>query len=403
VRLAACFLLLCATLCAEPPAGKGFVRTDGRSLVTPQGQKLILRGIGLGNWFVPEGYMLQLDKGAGSAREIERLFNELIGPAEAADFWREYRKRYVTERDIQQIRAFGFNSVRIPLHYKFFLSGGEEFQLLDQTVAWCRKAGLYVILDLHCAPAGQTGTNIDDSWGYPWLFESKRDQETTVALWKRLAARYATDPAVLGYDLLNEPIPPFPGLAKYNASLEPLYRKITKAIREVDPNHVVILEGAQWASNFDVFGPPQDGNTLYSFHKYWTAPAQDVIQPYLDFRERHNVPVWLGESGENSDQWIADFTRMLEKNEVGWCYWPYKKMGASSAVATIAKPVYWDEVVAYASEPGTSGATEQRIAKRPTLEHSREALRDLLDKILLANCRLNAGYVHALGLKPPAR
>jgi endoglucanase len=397
VRLA-CFLLFGGILCA----GQSFVHTEGRILVTPKGQKLVLRGMGLGNWFVPEGYMLQLDKGAASPREIERLVNELLGPAEAADFWREYRRRYVTEQDIQLIRASGFNSIRIPIHYKFFLSEGEEFQLLDQAISWCRKAGLYVILDLHCAPAGQTGTNIDDSWGYPWLFESKRDQDTTVDIWKRLAARYKNEPAVLGYDLLNEPIPPFPGLAQYNASLEPLYQRITRAIREVDPNHVVILEGAQWASNFAIFGPPQDRNTLYSFHKYWTAPTQAVIQPYLDFRERYSVPVWLGESGENTDQWIAEFTQVLEKQEVGWCYWPYKKMGASSAVVTIPKPVYWDEVVAYASEPGTSAATEQRIVKRPTLEHSRDAFRDLLEKIQVANCRLNSGYVRALGLNPPA-
>ncbi len=392
-------MLLCASLCAAD----GFVHADGRHLVTPDGQKLILRGIGLGNWLVPEGYMLLVDKGAASPREIERLFNELIGPSAADDFWREYRKRYVTEADIQSIRAAGFNSVRIPFHYKFFLSEGEGFALLDQAIAWCRRAGLYVILDMHCAPAGQTGTNIDDSWGYPWLFESPRDQELTVNIWKRMAARYKDDPTVLGYDLLNEPIPPFPGLAKYNDSLEPLYRRIAQSIRAVDSHHVIILEGAQWASNFGVFGPPQDKNTLYSFHKYWTAPTQDVIQPYLGFRERYNVPVWLGESGENTDEWIGKFTQVLEKNEVGWCYWPYKKMGASSAVATISKPAYWDEVVAYASEPGTSGATERRILKRPSLEHSREAFRDLLEKILLANCKTNVGYVRALGLNPAAK
>src|SRR6266568_4046825 len=125
VRLAACCLLLLATL----SGAERFVHTYGRNLVTPQGEKMILRGIGLGNWFVPEGYMLRLDKGAASPREIERLVNELIGPAEASDFWREYRRRYVTEQDIALIRAVGFNSIRIPFHYKFFLAEGEEFEL----------------------------------------------------------------------------------------------------------------------------------------------------------------------------------------------------------------------------------------------------------------------------------
>src|SRR5581483_570457 len=120
---------------------------------------------------------------------------------------------------------------------------------------------------------------------------------------------------VLGYDLLNEPIPPLPYLQKYNAALEPLYKRITTAIRLVDPNHVVILGGA-----------PFDPNAMYTFHKYWMEPNRASIQEYLDFRDRYNVPVWLGESGENNDDWIAKFRTLLEQNGIGWCFWPYKKM-----------------------------------------------------------------------------
>ena len=123
----------------------------------------------------------------------------------------------------------------------------------------------------------------------------------------------ATTPPSLGYDLLNEPIPHFPQLKKYNSQLEPLYRRITKAIREVDPDHLIFIGGAQWDSNFQVFGPPFDSKLVYQFHKYWTAPSQDVIQEYLDFRGRYDVPIWLGESGENTDQWIADFVHTLPK------------------------------------------------------------------------------------------
>ena len=394
------FLLLIG---ASLNAQSRFVRTEGKYLVTPGGEKLLLRGINLGNWLEPEGYMFQLEGGPASPREIEGLFNELIGPADAAAFWREYRDHYITQRDIAFLRKAGFNSVRVPLHYKFFLDGGEGFALLDPLVAWCRQAGLWVILDLHCAPGGQTGTNIDDSWGYPWLYESPRDQDLTVEWWKRVAGHYRDEPIILGYDLLNEPVPHFPLLAKYNSVLEPLYRRISSAIREVDRNHVIVLGGAQWDSNFKVFGPPFDRNVIYTFHKYWTAATQDVIQEYLDYRDKYQVPVWMGESGENTDQWIEQFVRLLEKNEVGWCFWPYKKMEQTSSVTSFAKPAHWEEIVAYAKMPGNSGDAEKRIAARPSLEHSREALRDLLERIRFENCRVNAGYLQALGLNAAAK
>ena len=391
----ALFLLFAGVLCAQ----SSFVHTQARSLVTPDGQRLLLRGINLGNWLEPEGYMFLFEGGAQAPREIEELFNELVGPEEAAKFWLTYRDEYITQRDIAFIQKAGFNSVRIPLHYKFFAAGGEGFGYLDRVIEWCSKAGLWVILDLHCAPGGQTGTNIDDSWGYPWLFESPQEQQATIDVWKRLAEHYRDNETVLGYDLLNEPIPHFPRLQQYNSRLEPLYRRIAAGVREVDPNHVLILGGAQWDSNFKVFGAPFDKNVMYTFHKYWMPPEQSAIQEYVDFRDRYNVPVWLGESGENNDQWIGQFVRLLEKNGIGWCFWPYKKMQKSSAPISFEKPVHWDEIIAYVKQPGGTVNAEKRLALRPSLADSREALNDLLVKIRFENCNVNAGYLEALGLR----
>jgi endoglucanase len=390
----AVFLLFAGVLCAQ----SSFVHTQGKSLVTPDGQKLMLRGINLGNWLEPEGYMFLFEGGAQAPREIEQLFNELVGPEEAQKFWRTYRDEYITEQDIAFIHKAGFNSVRIPLHYKFFSADGEGFAYLDRVIEWCKKAGLWVILDLHCAPGGQTGTNIDDSWGYPWLFESPQEQQATIDVWKRLAQHYRDNQTVLGYDLLNEPIPHFPQLQQYNARLEPLYRRIATGVREVDSNHVLILAGAQWDSNFKVFGAPFDKNVMYTFHKYWMPPEQKAIQEYVDFRDRYSVPIWLGESGENDDKWIAEFAKLLETNDIGWCFWPYKKMMKSSAPVSFEKPVHWDAIVAYAKEPGNTGEAEKRLGMRPSLADSRAALDDLLVKIRFENCKVNKGYLEALGL-----
>ena len=393
-------MIVAALLAGVVPcaAQSQFVHAKGKELIGADGKPLMLRGINLGNWLVPEGYMFRLEKGPSSAREIDALFRELAGPDTTDAFWRDWRDTYISRDDIQLIRKAGFNSVRIPLHHGLFAENGPGFPLLDRAIGWCKEAGLLVILDLHAAPGGQTGTNIDDSWGYPWLFESQKAQEDTITLWRRLARRYSNDTTVLGYDLLNEPIPHFAELRKYNPALEPLYKRIVAAVREVDKNHVVILGGAQWDTNFKAFGPPFDSNIMYTFHKYWTAPTRDVIQEYLDYRDRHNVPIWMGESGENKDEWIAKFTALLEDDRVGWCYWPYKKMDQTSSVVTFARPAHWDEIVAYATLPGGVGAAEKKIASRPSLERAREALADLLKQVRFENHRVNEGYVKAVGL-----
>src|SRR5271165_1061348 len=303
-----------ALISLSATAQRGFVRTDGPRLIDPSGQTLLLRGTSVGNWLVQEGYMFHFDGGPQSAREIEALSNELLGPEAAAMFWHEYRERYVTRDDIQFLKRTGMNSIRVPIHYKFFQGDDAEgFRLLDRVIEWSREAGLYIIIDMHCAPGGQTGTNIDDSWGYPWLYDSPEAQQQTIDTWRRIAAHYRDSTTVLGYDLLNEPIPHFSELQKYNSKLEPLYRRIVAAVREVDQNHIVILGGARWDTNFSVFGPPFDKNTMYTFHKYWMPPEQSQIQEYVDFRDKYHVPIWLGESGENEDVWIAKFRELLEK------------------------------------------------------------------------------------------
>jgi hypothetical protein len=391
--------ILIAAPCPATAQQRGFVHTDGTRLVDDEGHALMLRGTNLGNWLVQEGYMFHFEHGPQSAREIEALTNELLGPEAAEKFWHTYRERYVTRDDIQFLKQAGFNSVRVPIHYKYFQSDDADgFALLDRVIEWSRDAGLYVVIDLHCAPGGQTGANIDDSWGYPWIYDSPQAQQLAIDTWKRIAAHYRDSKTVLGYDLLNEPIPHFPELRKYNSQLEPLYRRIVAGIREVDKNHIVILGGAQWDTNFEVFGPPFDSNVMYNFHKYWMPPEQKEIQSYVDFREKYYVPLWMSESGENKDEWITQFRELLEKNQIGWAFWPYKKMDATTAPVSFDRPVYWDEIVAYAKLPGGTGDTEKRIALRPPQEHIDAAFADLLDKIQFSKCRVNHGYLKALGM-----
>ncbi len=382
------------------PASAQFAHTDHQQIVDAAGKPLLVRATNLGNWLVPEGYMWLFQGGPQSPGEIRALVLELLGPEGAAAFWQKYRENYVTREDIALLHRAGFNAIRVPLHYSFFESDDAEgFRLLDRLIAWSRAEGLYVVLDLHAAPGGQTGTNIDDSAGYPWLFQSPQEQEHLTAIWRRLAARYRDEPAVLGYDLLNEPIPPFPKLRPLNSSLEPLYKKVSDEIRKVDAHHILFLGGAQWDGNFAVFGKPFDTNVVYTFHKYWTLPDESVLRPYIDFRARYDVPIWMGESGENNDEWIAQFVKALEKNNIGWAFWPYKKMEKSSAVVSILPPADWGKVVEFAKLPRGTAHAEERLKARPEQEMIVRTFAELLEGLRLQRCRVNEGYLRALGMK----
>lgn len=393
-------LSLCASVASNGQSR--FVTTRGKDLTSPDGKPFLLKGINLGNWLLPEGYMFKF-KTANSPRLIHTVINELVGEDEGRRFWKTYHENYITREDIRFIKQAGFNSVRVPFSYRLFVSEGEPqklagagYELLDRVVDWCKKEGLFVILDMHAAPGGQTGDNIDDSWGYPFLFESAESQDLTVNIWRKIAARYRDEPTVIGYDLLNEPIAHYFDGVYLNPKLEPLYRRIVAGIREVDRNHIIFLGGAQWDTNFKVFGTPFDDKVAYTFHKYWMDVNQQAIQEYLDFRDKHNVPVWMGESGENTDEWITSFRTLLERNNVGWCFWPYKKLDATSCVVSINSPAEWDTIVGFAESPRIT--FEEVRKNRPAKEKVQKALSDYLERIKFANCRINQGYLKALGL-----
>lgn len=379
-----------------------FVTTRGVDIITPDGKPILLRGINLGNWLVPEGYMFKFTH-TNSPQRIDETFKQLLGPEETKKFWKQFRDNYITRDDIAFIKKNGLNSIRVPFNYRLFVSEDHEtrftgpgFEMLDRVVRWSKEENIYVIFDMHCAPGGQTGDNIDDSYGYPFLFESDEAQQLTVDLWREIAKRYANEPIIIGYDFLNEPIATYFDASKFNHKLEPLYKRIVAAVREVDTNHIVFLGGAQWNNNFSVFGAPFDSKSVYTFHKYWCDTTQAMVQEYADFMKNYNVPIWMGESGENTDQWIDAWRRLNEKNNFGWCFWPYKKMDSGSNMVSIKRTAEWDSIITYANKPRTT-YKEFRDAK-PNQKVITKAFADYLENCKFQNTTVNAGYIKALGL-----
>ncbi|NJW54504.1 glycoside hydrolase family 5 protein, partial [Salinimicrobium oceani] len=173
------------------------------------------------------------------------------------------------------------------------------------------------------------------------------NQQKLVALWKKLAERYKDEPWIGAYDVINEPNWTFEeGKNKngiqdtLNAPLKKLLVDITKAIREVDTNHIVIIEGNGWGNNYNGILPPWDDNMVISFHKYWNYNDTASIQQFIDFRKKYNAPVWLGETGENSNVWFTDAIRLMEENNIGWAWWPLKKLGFNNPLEVLVNPGY---------------------------------------------------------------
>ncbi|MBN1507402.1 MAG: cellulase family glycosylhydrolase [Sedimentisphaerales bacterium] len=381
-----------------------FLRTQGQDMVDESGKNVLLQGVGLGNWLLPEGYMWRFMGQADRPRRIEKAVSDLIGPENAARFWSAFRKNYIVEADIARIAEVGFNSVRPALNARLFLTEGdnavyvdEGFQLLDDLVRWCRKHNLYVIIDMHGAPGGQTGSNIDDSPNdQPELFTDKRNQDRLVDLWVKIAGRYKDEPAVAAYDLLNEPLPQRTGAAdKYKDQLEPLYKRITAAIREVDKRHMITLEGCDWANDWSVFSAPFDGNVFYQFHFYcWDRPTKlNDISRFLEHRKRlHNTPVWVGETGEKDNAIYWATTQYFEANNIGWSFWPWKKMDTTNTPYSIKSPPGWDAIRAYT-----------RGRDKPPAEEAQRAFDQLLENIKLENCVYFPDVVNAIFRQVPGK
>lgn len=381
---------------------RGFISVSGEDLITPNGEKFFIQGTSLGNWLNPEGYMFGFEK-TNAPHMIERMISQLVGPEEAKRFWRDFKDQYITREDIDFIASTGANTIRLPFHYKLFtdedymgLTGEQDgFARIDSLVSWCRDAELYLILDMHDCPGGQTGDNIDDSDGYPWLFESEASQALFCDIWREIAHRYADEPVVLGYELMNEPIAPyFDSMEELNAKLMPLYKRAIAAIREVDTNHIIILGGSQWNGNFEPITEWDfDHRLIFTCHRYGGSPEQEAFQYLIDFRDRAERPMFMGETGHNTLEWQSQLVSMMRANNIGYLFWPYKKVDGSSMVA-VTRPEGWQSIIDFAEAPRT---TYQEIrTARPDQIESLRTLESFLESIRFANCKVQEDYIRSL-------
>jgi endoglucanase len=397
---------LCQPLCAE-----GFLRADGQKIVNEKGETVLLRGMGLGGWMLQEGYMLQLNQ-LGQQHLIRAKIEELIGEEDTQAFYDAWLANHTTKADIDAMATWGFNSVRLPMHYNLFTLPVEQepvagentwlekgFVLTDALLAWCKANNMYLILDLHATPGGQGNDNAisDRDPNKPSLWDSPANQQKMVELWRKLAQRYANEPWIGAYDIINEPNWGFQQAddkngckEEKNEPLRKLMMDTTKAIRAVDSKHMIIIEGNCWGNNYKGILPAWDSNMALSFHKYWNNNTQGDISGIMALREQYNVPIWLGESGENSNLWFTDAIRLMEKNGIGWAFWPLKKQGINNPLQIEANPGY-AKVRDYLIGKG----------ERPTAAEAKKALMQLAQKdVSFANNHIRLDVIDAMFRQP---
>lgn len=381
--------------CPQQEKTTGYLHASGTLLYDGEGNELLLKGLGLGGWMLQEGYMLGT---SGPQHKIRQFLEDLAGKSAVDKFYEDWLTWFVTEEDVDQIAAWGYNSVRLPLHYNLFfdehnqwLENSKGIELTDNLLTWCKKNNLYLILDLHVAPGGQGNlADIVDKRDGESLWRDEKYQEMTVLMWKKLAERYANEKWIGGYDLLNEPNYDFEDSGSergcnclQNEPLTSLYKRMIDAIREVDKNHLIILEGNCMGGNYNGMEElatydPQN-NLALSFHGYWEANTSEKISNKLDLRNSWNVPLWRGEIGENSNTWFTDMVILMDQHRIGWANWPWKKINTLDGPVLIEPIPEWDKVIAYKANSNKP---------RPTTEEAQTALVKMIEGIKLKNCRL---------------
>jgi len=349
-------------------SAENMLKVSGDQIVNQKGDTICLRGFGLGGMLHMENF---IDGYPANEQAMRDGLLQVMGEKKYNLYFDTFIKSYFTEPDAQYIHSLGLNLVRIPINYRLFeddMNPGvykeTAFAYLDKVIELCAKNQIYTIIDLHVLPGAQNQhwhsdnpTHIASFWIY------KDFQDRALHLWEAIAKRYKNQSWVAGYDVINEPADPT------GKKLFPYYKRLKDAIRKVDANHILFLEGDKYAADFSSFTEVWD-NVVYTNHDYagpgfisggdypgYTGKRyfdKDSLEhDYLkksEFMYKHKVPIWVGEFGpvytgdpkkdEMRYQILKDQLAYYDKYKVSWCIWLYKDMGLQAIMHQNANTPY---------------------------------------------------------------
>lgn len=392
--LVALFLVLLPSLaCGQ------LLQVNGTRIInSSNNQEVILNAVNFGNWMVMEGYLMNSTAQAPAQHDWKQKLSTLVGPANVKTFYDAWLANHVTPADIHQVKSWGFNAVRLPLHFEYFVNrdtpdewNEQGFILLDNVISWCAAAGIYAIIDLHATPGAQSNNDISDyDDTRPSLWDSVANQDKTVRLWQRISERYKNQPWVAGYDLINEPAWDIPG----GTLLRTLYGRITDAIRANGDKHILFIEGNWYSNDYTGLTPAWDPQMVYVFHKYWSsAESQKEIQWVLDLRTAQNRPIWCGEHGENSNDHFTKMVELLRSQGIGMSWWPMKKFKSINGLADATFPAGYQDLLDHFG--GTNPDLNPAIAFTTLMQ--------LADSVRMENCTVQTEVIRSIQNQPGNR
>jgi endoglucanase len=380
---------------------KAYYTSNGQYFIDREtNDTVILRGFGLGCWLLPEGYMWGIRK-LDRPYQFEQAIEKLIGKDDAAEFWHRFRSNFLVEEEIRLMKSWGCNTLRIPLLASMlqprenqpenapYLYSEKGFSYLDSLVKWCEKYRIGIIWDLHGSPGSQNGYNISDGDGTPRLWtEKEKYWPLCLDLWHTIAERYKNSPCISGYDILNEPVLRQQKITNISL-LRELSILITKEIRKTDSKGIIFLEGDQFSTEFACLEPfDWDKHLALGFHSYPPIDTQEKLQPYLNYRQKYNVALWMGETGETEPPYKQNImsTKLMLKHNVSWSWWTHKKLAKQSQPWISEQPEGFKKILQY----WVTGENE------PSKDDAKKWLFEMAEKTNLKYCTFLPDMVRSL-------
>lgn len=363
---------------------KNWLKASGDQIVNQNGDTVYLRGFGLGGMLHMENF---IDGYPANEETMREGLKKVLGEKKYNLYFNTFLKSYFTEPDAEYIHSLGLNLVRIPINYHLFeadMNPGvikeKAFEYLDSVINLCAKNQIYTIIDMHALPGCQNQhwhsdnpTHIASFWIY------KDFQDRALHLWEAIAEHYKNQPWVAGYDLINEPADPS------GEKLFPYYKRLRDAIRNIDPKHILFLEGDRYATDFSKFSEVWD-NIVYTNHdyampgfifggdypgytrgKYYDkGTLEHEFVEKSEFMFSHHVPLWVGEFGpvykgnpekdEMRYHILKDQLAYYDKYKVSWCIWLYKDLGLQAIMHQKNSTPYMKLVSAFLAKKDSLGA-----------------------------------------------
>ncbi len=339
-------------------ATDNYVRISGTKLIGRDGQMLVMRGTNCGNWMVREPYMMNTSGNLDRQFKFDQMLADVCGEEKVEEFDRLWMDNNFCEEDMKFLSQQGFNTLRVPMHYKYFTLpiekepvAGEQtwlqegFDRIDSMCVWAERWGILLILDMHACPGGQSSGDICDyDSSKPSLWESEANRTKLTTLWQKIAERYKDQKCVAAYDLINETNWTLPSS---NKLLWDTFKAIIKAIRTVDTNHIVIVEGNSYSNDYTGFpSTKMDTKMMLQFHRYGVYNTKEQVQYMADMATKYRCPVYIGEFGENSNSWTAGCVRLYEEamQFAAWTCWLMKKSNINS-ILQVKRVSSYDDVI----------------------------------------------------------